>query len=86
MSRSITEQTRFESYITTPTKKRKQMILDVLTVPMTARQISYCLGYVDLNSVKPRISELKKSGKIEAFKKVTDEVTGKEVALYRRIG
>lgn len=82
----ITKETRFESYITTPTKKRKQMILDVLTEPMTARQIMNKLSLTEPNQVRPRLSELKKSGKIEAFNKAEDEITGKQVAVYRRIG
>ena len=60
---SITEETRLESYINTPTSERKKMILSILgDKQMTARMIAYALGFRDLNAVKPRLTELKKEG------------------------
>lgn len=82
----VTRETRFESYITTPTEKRKKLILSVLTQPMTARQIAYKLGFSDLNAVKPRLTELVKAGKVEVIDKAYDSTTSRRVAVYRRIG
>lgn len=82
----ITKETRFESYITTPTDRRKKLILSVMTQPMTARQIAYKLGFSDLNAVKPRLTELVKAGKVEVIDKAYDNATKRRVAVYRRIG
>ena len=82
----ITKETRFESYITTPTDRRKKLILYVMTQPMTARQIAYKLGFSDLNAVKPRLTELVKAGKVEVIDKAYDNATKRRVAVYRRIG
>ena len=78
----ITKETRFESYITTPTDRRKKLILYV----MTARKIAYKLGFSDLNAVKPRLTELVKAGKVEVIDKAYDNATKRRVAVYRRIG
>ena len=57
---NITEQTRLESYLKTPTSKRKALILNTLGQnQMTARMIAEDLGFSDLNAVKPRLTELK---------------------------
>lgn len=81
----ITKETRRESYITRP-ETRKSEILSTLKSygDMTSREISYRLGYLDLNAVKPRLSELLKSGKVEVVRKQEDYITGKKVAVYRR--
>lgn len=80
----ITRQTRLESYISRPVS-RCQVILDTLgSRTMTAREIATELHMVDLNGVKPRISEMVKRGEIVAVGKRYDPVTGKTVAIYRR--
>ena len=53
---------------------------------MTARQIAYKLGFSDLNSVKPRLTELVQAGKVEVVEKAYDSNTQRHVAVYRRIG
>lgn len=82
---SITEETRLESYISTPTSERKQMILTILgDRQMTARMIAYALGFRDLNAVKPRLTELKKEGRIVVVGKAYDEMTERRVAVFQR--
>ena len=82
---SITEETRLASYISTPTAERKQMILTVLgDKQMTARMIAYSLGFKDLNAVKPRLTELKKEGRIVVVGKAYDKLTERNVAVFQR--
>ena len=82
---SITEETRLESYIRTPTSERKQMILTILgDKQMTARMIAYALGFRDLNAVKPRLTELKKEGRVVVVGKAYDEMTDRRVAVFQK--
>ena len=82
---SITEETRLESYISTPTSERKQMILTILgDKQMTARMIAYALGFRDLNAVKPRLTELKKEGRVVVVGKAYDEMTDRRVAVFQK--
>lgn len=82
---SITEETRLESYINTPTSERKQMILTILgDKQMTARMIAYALGFRDLNAVKPRLTELKKEGRVKVVGKAYDATTDRRVAVFQR--
>ena len=82
---SITEETRLESYISTPTSERKQMILTILgDRQMTARMIAYALGFRDLNAVKPRLTELKKEGRVVVVGKAYDEMTDRRVAVFQK--
>ena len=82
---SITEETRLESYIKTPTSERKLAILNALgEKQMTARMIAYSLGFKDLNAVKPRLTELKKEGRVRVVGKAYDETTERNVAVFQR--
>lgn len=82
---SITEETRLESYINTPTSERKRMILTILgDKQMTARMIAYALGFRDLNAVKPRLTELKKEGRVKVVGKAYDATTDRRVAVFQR--
>ena len=82
----ITRETRLESYIKTPQRPRQQMILEALgDEEMSARMIATKMGYSDLNAVKPRLTELKKMGLIEASGKAYDELTQRTVALFKRV-
>ena len=58
---------------------------DELKQEMTSREIATLLGYTDMNAVRPRITELVAMGKIATCGAVTDPVTGRTVAVYRRI-
>lgn len=82
----ITEETRLESYLKTPTSKRQNMILECMgTREMTARMIATELGFSDMNAVKPRLTELKDKGIIEATGKAYDSLTKRSVAVFRRV-
>ena len=83
---NILKETRLESYLQTETNNRKKLILSALNCPKTARQIARDLGFQDLNSVKPRLCELVKEGRIEVIDKTLDESTNRKVAIYRKIG
>jgi hypothetical protein len=67
--------------------KRAQMILDHLKkrgIPMTARELAQELGFGnDLNSVRPRLTELKEGGRVYELGDVVCPVTGKKVAMFR---
>lgn len=81
----ITEETRLESYIKTPTSERKQAILNALgDKQMTARMIANMLGFKDLNAVKPRLTELKSEGMVKVVGKAYDELTERNVAVFER--
>lgn len=80
---SITEETRREGHEAIDKAKRQAMILGCLHGrKMTARQIAYELGFSDLNAVKPRLTELRKAGRVKAVGKQKDPLTGVSVAVY----
>lgn len=69
--------------------KRAQAILDLMTgyrpitdPILTDRQIMEHLGFSDMNSVRPRVSELVKAGIFIEYDSVRDHKTGK---LVRRV-
>jgi hypothetical protein len=66
-------------------KGRKQLIVDCLVVkgkPMTDRQIrdAICHGG-DMNTVRPRITELLKEGKLVDCGEIEDAATGEQVRV-----
>ncbi len=81
----ITRETRHESYIKTEPETRYAEILNSLdNKEMTSRQIAYALGYSDLNTVRPRLTELEKQGIVKITGKVKDTLSNRSVAIYRR--
>lgn len=66
---------------------RELAILDVLrsnpwgNVPRTDREIMKSLGFADMNTVRPRITELIKDGVLAEKGSVEDATTGKWVRL-----
>ncbi len=83
---SITRQTRNASYRKLNPLARQAKILEVLgNKEMTSREIATLLGYTDMNAVRPRITELVAMGKIEVCGAVNDPVTGRTVAVYKRV-
>ena len=51
--------------------------------PSTARQVMEGMGYKELNTVRPRLTELRKSGLVfELDEKTPDHVTGINVYVY----
>lgn len=81
---NITNITRKESWLTRPTPRQSQIMYTLGNRTMTARQIAHEMGFTDLNSVKPRLTELQQAGRIEAIDKGYDELTGKNVAIWRK--
>ena len=81
---SITYETRRESNIITDKNTRQEIIMGCFRHfgNMTARECGKKLGYNDLNSVKPRITELCEQGKLKAINKVYDIETGRNVAVF----
>lgn len=83
-SEEISKECRFESYIQHPV--RYDEILNALGDSlMTARMIGDKLGCSDLNAVKPRLSELKKQGRVMVVDKVKDDVTGRNVSVFKAV-
>jgi hypothetical protein len=52
-------------------------------VSLTDREVKTRIGYSDMNSVRPRITELIKAGLLEECGSVRDEVTGKSCRSVR---
>ena len=81
-----TEETRFESFLKTDRNKRQQEILAAWpNGPATASEIALKLGYVDLNAVKPRITELVRKGKLTEAGKKYDILTDRNVTCWRKV-
>ena len=81
---TVTSECQRESWYKCEPSKRCRMILEVLNEPMTSRQVAYKLGFMDLNAVKPRISEMLRDGRVEVCGKAYDETTQRHVSVYRR--
>lgn len=75
--------TRRESHGKTDKKTRKDQILTALKAgPMTARCVMQVLGYSDLNSVRPRLTELVHEGYVVEAGTVWDPISERKVVLY----
>jgi hypothetical protein len=64
--------------------ERKKAILDVvfgIGEALTDREICMLLGFSDMNSVRPRITELVQAGRLIELKKIKDATTGKSVRI-----
>lgn len=81
---SISQQTRRESLRATDRPTRYATILEHWRGSMTAREIGYKLGYRDLNSVKPRITELVQQGKLLPVGKKYDTITERNVTVWAK--
>lgn len=80
----ITKETRREAYIQRPI--RSDEILGILgDRKMSARQIMIESKYSDMNAIRPRLTELKAQGKIEAAGKAYDKATGRTVAVFKAV-
>lgn len=79
---SIGTECRLESHLSTDRETRQCLVLSVLDRPMTARQVMQRLGYTDLNSVRPRLTELVKLGKVREAGKAYDAVSDRNVTIY----
>lgn len=82
----ITNEPRREGNEKVDRQKRYVQILSALQdQEMTAREIAQNLHFSDLNAVKPRLTELRYNGKIEAVGGRKDPITGVSVTIYRRV-
>ena len=88
MTTPITSATREEAYQNRPTTRQLEILqlFEECAAPMSARDVMETLGFRDMNSVRPRITELMKKGQIEAVGTVRDELTGRRVAVFRKAG
>lgn len=82
---NITKQTRQEAYVVRPATRAVEILKVLGDREMTAREIAYELGFSDLNAVKPRLTELKEIGVIEAVGKKLDHITNRNVAVWRKV-
>lgn len=83
---TIPHDCQLDSFVKLERQTRQRDILRAMANhEMTARQIAYKLGFSDLNAVKPRITELRKAGKIRAIGKAYDETTQRNVTVYRAV-
>ena len=81
---SITEITRRESHELVDKQTRKDEIIAVWVGEMTAREVANALGYLDMNAVRPRITELCKEGYLVEVGIKIDPVTGRRVTCWQR--
>lgn len=83
-----TYDTRHEAHAKVDKQKRYRQIHEVLTKPMTAKEIAVALyehGYTpstERNFTAPRLTELAKNGKVDIIGKKKCEYTGKTVSVY----
>ena len=81
----IPRQTRRESYEAMDRETRKRKILAVLDGrEMTAREIAKKLGFHERNAAAPRLTELKKAGRVEPCGIRIDKTTGRPVTVWRK--
>lgn len=82
----ITEETRNESFLKTDRATRRSVILAALgDEELTARELLSRIGFNDMNFVRPRLTELMQSGKVEAAGKKWDKITERNVTVFRRV-
>ena len=81
----VLKECQLDAFMMCEPQKRKRAILDAIgSSEMTARQIAYKMGFSDLNAVKPRLSEMVRSGDVEVVGKALDKRTDRKVSIYRR--
>lgn len=83
---NIGEECRNESYISVDKKTMQKLILNILSnKELTAREIKIRGHFNDMNSVRPRLNELKKNGKIVVIGYKTCDYTGKKVSVFKAV-
>lgn len=80
----MTQQTRRESHGKVDKATRYQQILGVLNRPMTAREVMQALGYTDMNTVRPRLTELCALRRIKETGLKFDPATNRRVTVFER--
>jgi len=82
---NVTKETRLESYLRRPAPRCRQILHTLGNRRMTARQLMVEMGFSDMNSIKPRLTELQTFGLVRAVGKCTDGTTGRTVAVWEAI-
>lgn len=86
---SITAECRREAYdqAQTDAPTRRSQIYRTLSQhgPMSSDDLMMLLGYSNPNSIRPRLTDLKDEGKIEAVGKATN-ANGRSVTVWRVTG
>lgn len=83
-------ETRAEAHEQVDKEKRYKQILEILTEPMTAKEVAVEMhkrGYTptsERNFSAPRLTEMQKDGKVEIIGKTKCSYTGKSVSVYAR--
>ena len=85
-----TLETRGDSYEQLNTDLRQTQVLEILSKPMTAKEVAvemYKRGFTkndDRNNSAPRLNELESLGKVEVVGKKKCDYSGKTVAVYKK--
>lgn len=90
---SITLETRAESNIAVDKKSRENQVLEILSdgIERTARQVAFEMcerGFInnaERNNASPRLTSLLEQRKVIVVGKELDRITGKKVAIYRKV-
>ena len=84
---AISARCRRESLAKVDMPTRKEKILAVLEAGpedgMTAREVMQALGYTDMNSVRPRLSDLDREGMVIQAGKREDTLTVINTTVYK---
>lgn len=79
----VSEDARREGRARIDPKRKADILRAMGTDRLTARQIANRLGYSDLNTVKPRLTELCSEGRLRKLpERQFDPVTGVHVTVY----
>ena len=90
---STTAQTRAEANMTVDKKARENQVLEILSdgKERTARQVAFEMwqrGFTnntERNNASPRLTSLLEQRKVVVVGKTRDGITGKKVAVYRKV-
>ena len=90
---NITLETRAESNRAIDKKARENQVLEILSdgIERTARQIAFEMcerGFInnaERNNASPRLTSLLEQRKVIVVGKELDRITGKKVAIYRKV-
>lgn len=90
---NTTAQTRAESNMTVDKKARENQVLEILSdgQERTARQVAFEMwqrGFTnntERNNASPRLTSLLEQRKVVVVGKERDRITGKKVAVYRKV-
>ena len=81
---NIGEECRNESYMSVDKETMHKLVLNILgNRELTAREIKIRGHFADMNSVRPRLNELKENGKIVVIGYKTCDYTGKKVSVFK---